>query len=397
MEVNFYLEPDLLGSEDGLHCTSDGFRWVSRRPHEALSLKGNVEDFGHARSSLDSALRLEKVGDFFSPPDRFKKSLVGIPDGTQPKWSWIMPQKEWKGWVRSIVDRLIEAAPSIDDTYYTGAWTHHHTVFSAIKRFASPQPQLFAVDSPEAGTFKPRAGWCERIVYDRFGTRTGRLTVASGPHIQTLRRDARKFLMSRWVDNGILASLDFSALEARVLLAELTGVVPSRDPYEALLPMLGPGFDRNAAKTALISVMYGAGVSGLSSALGVERAAAARVHDILAQAAGVKILVERLRRELASNSFIRNKYHRRVDVPDSSDGVLLNSYVQSTACDVALYGFLEIVKRLDPELGTPVALLHDALIIDCRKSLLEKLGDSIVVPVPGYEGKFLIKITQFNA
>lgn len=396
MSVSICYHSSLLGSEKSLHVCDENYEWVLRRPQGSWVRAGRASD-GTDLRSVDDAFLLEKVVVAAQPPSKFTKSLVGLPEGQLPMWSFLMPNKAWKTWVGEVVDSTQESLTTLDSRYYRETWNHHSALFSAMRSFSPPQPQFFSVDVPEAQSFRARGGRCERITYNRFGTRTGRLTVESGPQIQTLRKDARKFLMSKWEENGVLASFDFSALEARVLNAHLTGAVSSQDPYDTLAAQLGSGFDRGSAKTALISIMYGAGANGLAHSLGVSREEAARVHDTVTSALGVKQFIASLRREHYERGFIRNKYHRRVDTPDSSDGVLLNSYVQSTAADVALYGFLEIVKRLDSDVAVPVALLHDALIVDCKRSVVDRLGGLIHVPVPGYEGKFPIKITQFNA
>ena len=101
--------------------------------------------------------------------------------------------------------------------------------------------------------------------------------------------------------------------------------------------------------------------------------------------------------EILDKKCIRNKYGRRIALPDSSDGTLLNSYLQSTGVDVALWGFLEIVNRLNEEWAVPVAVLHDALILDVTKEFAQKIGESLAVQVPGYIGKFPLKISIFNS
>jgi hypothetical protein len=107
-------------------------------------------------------------------------------------------------------------------------------------------------------------------------------------------------------------------------------------------------------------------------------------------------LLKRLRSEHNENGFIRNRYRRRIETPDPGDGQLLNSYLQSTGVDVALLGFSEITRRLNPEHAVPVALLHDALILDTTQEFADKIGATLSVPVPGFIGKFPIKVSAFN-
>jgi DNA polymerase I-like protein with 3'-5' exonuclease and polymerase domains len=135
----------------------------------------------------------------------------------------------------------------------------------------------------------------------------------------------------------------------------------------------------------------------LTQSLGLPLSEVSKVHNVITSKFGVEKLVNRLRSEFLDKKCIRNKYGRRIAVPDSSDGTLLNSYLQSTGVDVALWGFLEIVNRLNDEWAVPVAVLHDALILDVTKEFAQKIGESLAVQVPGYIGKFPLKISIFNS
>ena len=85
-------------------------------------------------------------------------------------------------------------------------------------------------------------------------------------------------------------------------------------------------------------------------------------------------------------------------MPDPSDGSLLNSYLQSTGVDVSLLGFKSVIDKLPEEHCTPVALIHDAMLLDVSRELAQKMlsRGHINVAVQGYEGKFPLKVEDVS-
>lgn len=389
-----YFYPQLLGAEHGLVVDDVGYRWSSRRPPECWAARGETRQDEEA-NSLDELARLEAYHLPATPPDPFVKSVASLSGGKRAMWSHALPRRVYKGFLDRLVAESTAFLEGADTSYYLGSWTPHRRVFSSLARMAAPDPALFSPDAEvDASSFRPRGGYCDRITYDRFGTRTGRLTVASGPTVLTLRKDLRKFLRSRHGGSGVLLQVDFSALEVRLLAADPTRSVPLGDPYQDLADELG--MERPAAKLALISTTYGASDRGLAAALGVDVQRARAVVEAIHRRHGVDALLSRLRAEHSRLGYVRNAYGRRVEVPDAADGMLLNSYLQSTGVDVALWGFLQVIDRLPEGHGAPVALIHDAMVLDVTQELAGRIGGSLSVPVPGYEGKFPLKVEQLN-
>lgn len=388
-----YLYPQLLGSESGLVVDEDGYRWSSRRPPECWALRGEVR-LEEDANSLDELAKLEAASLPTSPPPRFAKSLGAI-GGSKPMWSMAMPRRDYRSFVEDLVSATASFVSGVETSYYLETWVPHRRVFSSITRMAAPDPSLFTQDhDQDVSSFKPRGGLCDRIYYNRFGTRTGRLTVASGPSVLTLRKDLRKFLRSRHGEPGVLLQLDFSALEVRLLAADPTKSVPPGDPYQELADDLG--MDRKSAKLALISTTYGSSERGLATSLGVDVPFARRIVEAIHRRHGVDQQVQRLRAEHTKQGYIRNRYGRRVEVPDAADGPLLNSYLQSTGVDVALWGFLQVIDRIPEGHGFPVALIHDAMVLDVTRELAAKIGGSLGLSIPGYDGKFPVKVEPLN-
>ena len=80
--------------------------------------------------------------------------------------------------------------------------------------------------------------------------------------------------------------------------------------------------------------------------------------------------------------------------------MLINYFVQSTAVDVALYGFTALVKALKHlKRAHPIFILHDALILDVHRSHEEEINaicEPGILSIPKFENsKFPISITSF--
>lgn len=392
----FYVYPEVLGTfNSGLVIDTDGFRWTQRRPKDHWSYRGILAWVDQL--SLDELFKLENLEFDHKPSPKFSKTITGLPEDVTPPWSLMMPRREYLTNLKRIVSSIQTSYETSSKEYYNSCWVKHRELFNSIQRLTNPDPNMFSGDDiPEVNSFKPRGSQCEKIQYNRFGTRTGRLTVSSGPQLLTLRKGMRKFLRSRWGDDGLLISIDFSALEVRLMIAELDHEVRDEDPYIDLSQSVSGSMTRESAKLALISTVYGATEHGLSGSLGVSLDKAREIHSVIQNKYGVKELIKRLRDQYMTVGYIRNKFHRRIEIPDAGDGPLLNSYLQSTGVDVSLNGFLEIIRRLPSEHAVPVGLLHDSIIIDCTREFATKIGSQLKVKIDGYFGKFPLKVSQFN-
>jgi hypothetical protein len=90
--------------------------------------------------------------------------------------------------------------------------------------------------------------------------------------------------------------------------------------------------------------------------------------------------------------YILNGYGRPIWCEDTKPYALLNYYVQSTAVDVALSGFRNIINRLKQydlmSMIRPVFILHDGIFFDIHEVAyhiipkIEKLGSK---NIKGYE------------
>ena len=243
-------------------------------------------------------------------------------------------------------------------------------------------------------TFKPDVqGYAEKAIYSGTETKTGRLKVIDGPNILHLKKEYRDMIISAHGDKGKIVYLDYSSLEPRILLCvsnpSLIGSLP-QDIYSKMLSdlNLSEKIPRTVAKTAILSALYGQKeentIKTLSNYIGSAEDFLNLVNDYF----GIEKLKEKLAGDLLKTRgrYILNHYGRPIFCEDTKPYALLNYYVQSTAVDVAMLGFLNIVSRLKEhnllDKIRPIFILHDALFLDIHEDAyhiipkIEKLGST---------------------
>lgn len=232
--------------------------------------------------------------------------------------------------------------------------------------------------------------------YTGTETKTGRLKVISGPNILHLKKEYRDMIVSAHGahgDRGKIVYLDYSSLEPRILLCvsnpSLIGSLP-QDIYSKMLAdlNLSEKIPRTVAKTAILAALYGQKeentIKTLSNYIGSAEDFLHLVNDYF----GIESLKEKLAGDLLKTGgrYILNRYGRPIFCEDTKPYALLNYYVQSTAVDVAMLGFLNIINRLKEksllDKIRPIFILHDALFLDIHEDAyhvipkIEKLGST---------------------
>jgi transcriptional regulator with XRE-family HTH domain len=249
-------------------------------------------------------------------------------------------------------------------------------------------------------SFRPNdSGVTEKIVYDRFASRTGRLGVESGPKVLNLKKIHRHILTSKYGNDGEILSLDFNALEARIVLYE-AGKSIDGDLYDAVARDVFPGnkMGRSTAKACVISELYGISQRKLAQKLNVSNNEAITFINGIKNYFKTNETIERLRKTYDAEGCIYNKFGRRLMIPDSSGPTLLNSFAQSTGADAAQLGFLNIIPIIKDvaKSARPLFILHDALILDIHKSDHEAIESIKQISVPLYDQAFILKCEKFN-
>lgn len=392
------IDSSILGTEKHL-ILDEGYLWSSTVPTDFWHLSGFPKT--SSDRCLDTLLKLNGADVDITPPQKFVSAMSSIASGsmgTMP-WSLIMPADAHRSFVKRLVNSMKETFPTLNRGFYESVWVpQSHVLRSLVPARVDRQKFERAVE--ESGMnhrvvdgFKPGAdGFAAPVVYDRFGTRTGRLTVQSGPDILTIKKQYRNMITpSR--PGGKIISLDFSALEARVLLYEAGGSCPDDDLYTHISSeVFGGSVDRKAAKGAVISELYGSSKAALGNVLGISGQDLDNFVFKVKSYFKTNELKKRVKDEFLKTGCITNRYGRRVVIKDPLDHIFVNSYAQSTGADVAFLGFSNIVRELESRPGVrPIFVLHDALILDVAPEDVPHVLSIKDVKVPGYVQIFPVK------
>ena len=416
--MDIYIHKDVLGFQHHLVCHDDKLKRVKEIPDDSLLVYGDP--------SLQEIAKVYGVQvPSFPPPSHVKAlgSLIGATELSGVPWQLAMPPKGFKRAVEGLAKDLTESFSGIDLTYYQTHFRRTQTLLHKMKR-AKIDPKAWMVHGSNKDlvtphvfkTFAPDENWfAEDVQYSKADTKTGRLKVMSGPNILHLPKEQRNIIASRFGHEGKVLQLDYRALEPRVLLylsknpsSSLSGNPPFQDIpanddiYQTVLDTLQiTNIPRDSVKEVVLSQLYGAGYDTIISKLAGIRDPSGfieAVNDFF----GLNEIRERLLQEYEANGrqFITNYFGRRIDTSDAKPYMLLNYYIQSTAVDVALYGFLNVLRAL---LGNafvvPIFILHDALILDVHKSqleLIEKIAKAATREIPMFPGcVFPIKVSRF--
>ncbi len=252
-------------------------------------------------------------------------------------------------------------------------------------------------------------GFLEVPKYSICDTVTGRQKITNGPNVLLLPKKLRNIFSSRFGNEGSIWYLDFTSLEPRVLLSTkqllesnpplLIGDLPlafslrnsgsinasnikilPNDIYsDALKEMkLSSEITRDLLKQIILPQLYGQAKSATIETL--EKQDIRRpdeVVEMVNEYFGIDFVKSKIFEafEKADGRFVRTYYGRHVIPGDNKPHVLLNYFIQSTAVDVALLGFKQILERLKTipkekgEMIVPLFILHDALFLDINKSV----------------------------
>lgn len=392
----------MLGTKRHIIGDSEGFVWSDSVPRDAWHMTGEIKV--NSSRCLDTLMKLAHHEPLKPPAIHIDIMKSLVPPGTPIPWQQVLPQETFREFFKNLVQETIDVFSELPFVYYESAWTAATRVLSALVPVAIDDALLLKHAS-EGGTnlpilesFRPkRSGFCHPVIYDRFGTRTGRLTVSSGPNILVLQKTYRSMLKSSF-EGGTVCSLDFRALEARIVLAEAGRSSDAEDMYDDIAENLfNRTIARDVVKTAVIAQMYGISRSSLKTRLGVSDAALDYFVGIIREHFKLEQLHKRLNEEAKTTDRIINRFGRILCVNSKQTNVFINTYAQSTGVDVSMLGFDAVIKQLGNDGIRPLFVLHDAIILDVRHDRIEDVKALTSVAVPTYDVPFLLKYEKISA
>lgn len=329
-----------------------------------------------------------------TPTRRFVDAYTAL--GDMPPWVDALPSRELKLFMRSVMTQ-VDAVLAADRSYHDGTFVPVNRFLSSLAPAHVDRVRLASLAGRgSVDSFCPRDdGQTRPVVYDRFGTRTGRLTVRSGPQILTLAREHRDVLVSRY-PAGRVVLLDYVSFEAQVALA-LAGRGPMADVYaSAAHDVFGDALERDVVKRAVLGHLYGMGPASLQQVIGSSVAQTTAVIGRLnGFFTGPEALEDVVARAAAQAGRVVNPFGRVVSLPEGSERLALNTLVQSTAADAALSGFAAVGRHVAAERveAHPIFVIHDGLLIDCAPSALARLDRlaDVAARSTGLVGRFPVR------
>ena len=274
--------------------------------------------------------------------------------------------------VREIKACIEDFEKSLKNLKYFSIYKKQQFLFKSINKYVVDSKALNAYMLLEQNeTLKNNLnGFKEnkKVVYSRSETSTGRLSSKSQANILTLPRKYRNIFKSSF-DNGTLFYIDFVSLEPRVM-RKLGGWDCAGDIYEEIIENLGLEIDRSIVKQAIISAAYGSSKKSLYSKISKDKV------DQLCDYIKVYLCTDKcleMAQESSENGRRTNFWGKPLwNKHVTEENVILNNYVQSTAVDIALSGFSDILEKTGIQHVKPLFVIHDAVLVDVEKSYIEE-------------------------
>jgi len=365
------LSKECIGSDSNLVYDGNTWKWSDDvSPESILWGFDNPRDIRSAARSL----RLE-ISDFTSTPWGNVQSVIR-PNPTNTPWSHCVPTAMWKKHVSAMAEQLWIHFNNSNNLYYTTTHLRNREIIGSLKQSAinlSMLDKKIACESKNnqhaLSKFRPEKGdLCPRSKYSLSGTVTGRMTVSHGPNILTMKKEDRAIFKSR-MKRGRIAEIDLGSAEPRVALA-MFGKSIDGDIYKKIAQTVNLTIDRDIAKIATLSAIYGASHHTLKSKLSSD-SDARKVLDLVREYFGVRHLEAMLHEQHDSLGYITNTHGRKI----FSETPSVNHLIQSSTVDVA-FDVFELLLARSQELKiriNPIYLIHDAIIVDVHEDDYSKL------------------------
>jgi len=372
----FLVHRDVVGALKHISYDSGKISWVDDLTAPQWVFDRNE---GSVDKCLKILLRVNGLEAEYNPGAVNRKvySKILPPHVKCIPWSLCLPSTVYKETLKNFLTSV--SLFDVDSAYYDVGYSNFRRLVSKFKPFRVDEKvlrKLFdeASDSllVHLDSLLPQAdGFVQPPKYNFFGTRTGRLTVASGPMVLTLPKDRRNLFLAG--KKSRIVQIDFSSLEPRLLAALAKLPAFEGDLYEEISRTCFSGkLTRDRTKVALLGILYGMSVDTLSTHIELPVDDCRVILSTVKRHFKIKELLTRIEKETIGDS-TRNFFGKIIEINRPS---MLNNYVQSSGVDVAHIGFDKLLQ--DAEfLGIefkPMFLVHDALVGEVSDEAFSKLS-----------------------
>jgi len=241
--------------------------------------------------------------------------------------------------------------------------------------------------------------------YSQAAVITGRLA-SSDPNLQNIpvRTEAGRRVREAFIaEQGMLLSADYSQIELRIMAhvsddANLQrAFAAGEDIHRATASeVFGVSLadvstdQRRAAKAINFGLIYGMGVFGLASNLGITRdAAQAYIDRYFARYPGVAMYMDDTRRRAREQGYVETVFGRRLQLPEirgasgprrqAAERAAINAPMQGTAADLIKMAMVAVQDWLEAEkLQTRMIMqVHDELVLEAPDAELELVKEAL--------------------
>lgn len=223
------------------------------------------------------------------------------------------------------------------------------------------------LNDPRSRSLLERIKNKQRIEYNLFGTKTGRLTTK--PNTFPILNLDSKYRSIIKPNNDIFVELDFNAAEVRVLLGLIGESQPKEDIHQWNAKRIG--CTREDAKRDIFAWLYGS-----------QKVDSSKYEKIF----GLNKVVDRF----YDGKFIVNPYNRKIS---SDDFHKVNYLVQSTANDLVLDQLIKLNRFLSGKKSHISFMVHDSIVIDLSKEDRHIVNDLVEIFSNTSFGHFPVNIS----
>jgi len=364
----------MIGTNHHLLINGQEYSWVDSIDNGILCLGG--AQLPEQIMSIDyiSKLYRKNIPTFSSTPHAKFFHSIGMHDD-EIKWQKVFSPERYQVLIKDMVNNTCRVIEALQASDYYDTLEKRLGVLMCLKPARIDNDEITRSIRNESDltqrsnlkTFIAKRGYARVPVYESTVTSTGRMIIIDGPQILTLRKKHRQLIKSSY-DKGDIISIDYSSLEPRTAMA-IAGQTPSGDIYEWIDGEIFDGkLGRTKAKTLTLSIIYGMSLHSAQSKYGnITVGTKKRLRDLFSVDEITKSLLETPKDEL------RNLFGRPI-FPDD-ERKLFNSFIQSTAVDVAMLGFKQIITELKKNIECkPLFLIHDEIIFDVPNLAFNKVG-----------------------
>lgn len=388
MSRHFCIDRNVLGSSRHLLVRDTSITWVSNYPNDCwIYYPSTVETESRCLKTLFKLNGIDLTANVPTEHLNSFKTILKKDDVSEiVPWQHVLPQQTYHRFVSSMVKNIHQQLGAVSTDYFD-VYSRVTRVFDTLKPARIDVKRFDTLyDSEENASIKSSImsfrpdihGYASKVIYNRHNSMTGRLTVKSGPEILTIKKEFRNLITSSY-DRGKIYYVDYSALEARTFLSVVGKVIDNVDIYEDIRVKLGSNVRRDIVKLAVIMLLYGSGTEQIRQLLGMSYADTEKFVCQIKEEFCMTTFHNKLVSEWKDKNTFRNLYGRVIHADNQN--LLLNYYVQSSAADICLLGYLNIINLILSEnmLIKPLFLLHDAIVLDVHPAYVSVLGDLMEV------------------